>query len=268
MHLSRPHLAPGLRVVRRGLDQLQIGLYDGRRVLLPRSGSVTDTIARLLERGAPGEVPDPAGAAVLDLLDRNGCLAWDRPARGDRRAVAVVGRLEIPGLPEVGALLGASDVAITSSNADADVVLVLSAGELDRDLLDPLIRRRASHLVVRLVDGDAILGPFVVPGATACLRCIDAHHMVHDPDHVAVTTRYVQATDHARPDGIPDLDPGLASVALSWAVRDLVAHLRGREPSTWSRTVHLGAEPVRRHEHTWLRHPKCGCSWPAESSAR
>ena len=263
MH-PRPLLAPGLRVVRRGLDHLQVGLYDGRRVLLPRSESVRHTLALLLEGGALVADQDPAGAAVLDALDQNGCLTWDRPRAG-RPAVAVLGRFEIPGLPDVGELLGAAEVAITSSTSHADVVLVLKAGEIDRDHLDPLIRSRTSHLVVRLVDGSAVLGPFVVPGTTACLRCIDAHQTVHDPDHVAVTTRYVRATDSARPDGVPDLDPALTSVALSWAVRDIVAHLEGRQPSTWSRTVQLGAEPVQRREQAWLRHPQCGCCWPAES---
>ncbi len=262
---SHPHLAPGLRVVRRGLDQLQVGLYDGRRVLLPRTESVTDTIALLLEGGVLAADPDPAGAAVLDELDRHECLTWDPPPRVIRPAVAVLGRFEIPGLPDVGELLRAAEVAMTSSTCHADVVLALKAGEIDRDQLDPLIRGRTSHLVVRMVDGSAVLGPFVVPGTTACLRCIDAHQTVRDPDHVVVTTRYVRATDSARPDGVPDLDPALTSVALSWAVRDIVAHLEGRLPSTWSRTVQLGAEPVQRSEQAWLRHPQCGCSWPAES---
>ncbi len=264
---SRPHLAPGLRVVRRGRDHLQVGLYDGRRVLLPRTEGVTHAIAMLLERGVLTTDADPAGAAALDELDRNGCLAWERPARIGRRAVAVLGQFEIPGLPDVGELLATADVAITSSTFRADVVLVLSPGEIDRDRLDPLIRSRASHLVVRMVDGGAVLGPFVVPGVTACLRCIDAHQSVLDPDHVAVTARYVRATECARPDGVPDLDPALTSVALSWAVRDVVAHLDGREPSTWSRTVQLAAEPVQRSEHAWLRHPRCGCSWPTQDLA-
>jgi bacteriocin biosynthesis cyclodehydratase domain-containing protein len=123
------------------------------------------------------------------------------------------------------------------------------------------------HLVVRLVDGGALLGPFVVPGETACLRCIDAHESVRDPDHVAVTTRYAQASGSPRGDGVPDLDPALASIALAWAVRDVTAHLDGHEPSTWSRTLHLRPDPTRREEQAWPRHPHCGCSWAADDPA-
>jgi hypothetical protein len=180
--------------------------------------------------------------------------------------VAVLGRFDVPGLPDLPALLAARGVSLTASADEAEVVIVLSAGELDRDRLDPLIRTRTSHVVVRLVDGGAVLGPFVVPGTTACLRCIDAHRCVRDPDHVAVTARYIRATERPRPDGVPDLDPALASLALAWAVRDVVAHLDGGEPSTWSRTLFLPAEPASRIEREWRRHPQCGCSWSADGA--
>ncbi len=250
-------------MVRRGRDHLQIGLYDGRRALLPRTETVEQALSALLEH-RPAEA-GPEVADVLDHLERSGCLTWEQARVPARRTVAVLGRLDVPGLPDVRALLGAVGVATTPSPYDADAVIVLSAGELERERLDPLVRRGTSHVVVRLVDGGAILGPFVVPGTTACLRCIDAHASVHDPDHVAVTSRYVRATAQARPDGVPDLDPALAAVAVAWVVRDVVAHLGGREPSTWSRTLNLSSDPANRHEQEWLRHPRCGCCWAADA---
>jgi bacteriocin biosynthesis cyclodehydratase domain-containing protein len=258
---TRARLSPGLRVVRRGRDQLQVGLYDEQRVLLPRTEEVEQTLAAVLEGGPVSEVS--AAAWVLERLERSGCVVWDRPPPSGRPTVAVLGGLEVPGLPHLDTLLGACGVAITTVDR-ARAVLVLSVGELDRDRLDPLILRRRDHLVVRLVDGGAVIGPFVAPGVTACLRCVDAHLSVRDPDHVAVTTRYVRATACSRSDGVPDLDPALASVVLAWAVRDVVAHLTASEPSTWSRTVHLGRIPSRLTTQTWLRHPQCGCCWPDE----
>ncbi len=260
----RARLAPGLRVVRRGRDHLQIGLYAGRRVLLPRTEHVELTLAALLT-GSPLPV-DPDHSSVLERLEGHGCVVWDPPQRPAASLVGVIGRLEVPGLPDLEELLGASGAAVTPFIDRAQVVLVLSAGELDRERLDPLIRRRTAHLVVRLVDGGAVIGPFVAPGVTACLRCVDAHLSVADPDHVAVTTRYVRATARSRPDGLPDLDPALTSVAVAWAVRDVVAHLTGREPSTWSRTVQLGTAPTQPHARGWLRHPRCGCCWPDEAA--
>ena len=255
-----PRLAPGLRVVRRGLRHLQVGLYADRRVLLPRTAEVEATLALLLQQRPLDD--DGSTAAVLALLDAHGCLDRSRPTPGG--TVAVLGRFEAPGLPDLGALLATAGLTITHSPASADVVLVQAVGELDRDLLDPLIRSRTSHLVVRMVDAGAVLGPFVVPGVTACLRCVDAHQSLLDPDHVAVTSRYLRATAVPRDDGVPDVpDVSLVALALSWATRDVVAHLEGREPATLSRTIRFDRQPARREELAWLRHPDCGCCWSA-----
>jgi len=267
MHLqsSRPHLAPGLRVVRRGLDRVQVGLYDGRRVVLPRTEGVLRTLALLLERQPIDE--DPATAWVIEQLDRNGCLVRGTRSRTGRR-VALLGRIAGPGLPDIEELLAAAGVVTTADPGEADAVLALGLGELPREQLDPLLRSNTSHVVVRLVDGGAVIGPFVVPGKTACLRCIDAHQSVLDPHHVAVTTRYVEATARARPDGLSDLvDPALATIALAWAVRDVVVHLDGGQPSTWSRTLLLRPDPTQRREDTWLRHPMCACCFAEDALA-
>ena len=236
-------------MVRRGLDRIQVGLYDGRRVVLPRTDVVLRTLALLLERGPIDD--SPGTAWVLEQLDRHGCLVRGRGSGLTGRKVAVLGRIAGPGLPAVDELLEAAGVDTTSELHEADAVVALGVGELPRERLDPLLRRGTSHVVVRLVDGGAVVGPFVVPGKTACLRCIDAHQSLVDPDHVAVTTRYAEATARPRPDGMPDVvDPALATIALAWAVRDVVAHLDGAAPSTWSRTLLLRPDPTQRREES------------------
>ena len=268
MHLqsSRPHLAPGLRVVRRGLDRIQVGLYDGRRVVLPRSEGVLRTLALLMDRQPLDE--NPATAWVIDQLDRHGCLVRGTGSGRAGRKVAVLGRITAPGLPDITELLHAAGVSTTCEPREADAVVAVALGELPREQLDPLLRSDTSHVVVRLVDGGALIGPFVVPGKTACLRCIDAHQSVLDPHHVAVTTRYVEATARPRSDGLSDLaDPALAAIALAWAVRDVVVHLDGGQPSTWSRTLLLRPDPTQRREDTWLRHPTCACCWADDALA-
>ena len=255
--LGRLRLAPGLRVVRRGLHHLQIGLYDGRRVVLPRTPAVEDTLGALLENQDPG----PEGAPVLAALWEQGCLAPQEPVRDRARRIHLTG--DLGGARE---LLAQAGVLVVGAGSPVDVVLVVSRGEVDRDRLDPLVRRGTSHLVVRLVDGAALVGPFVVPGETACLRCIDAFVTIEDPDHVPVTNRYVRATSRPRHDGVPDLaDPVLAAMAVAWAVHDVVAHLDGHRPSTWSRTLLFDRDPSRRREQNWSRHPECGCCWSAHT---
>ena len=216
---ARAQLAAGLRVVRRGPHHLQVGLYDGYRAVLPRSESVQRALGLLLERRAVGD--DPAVRAVLATLDRHGLLSWEPRSTQPRPRVALLGPWEAP---DAEALLEAAGLCPAPAGGEVEMVVVLSMGELDRVLLDPLVRAGTTHLVVRLVDGGAILGPFVVPGSTACLRCIDAHHAEHDPAHVEVTTRYVRATGHPRGDGASDVETRAATIALAWALRDVAAH--------------------------------------------
>ncbi|SDT08645.1 hypothetical protein SAMN04488570_3488 [Nocardioides scoriae] len=253
-------LAPGLRVVRRGRSQLQVGLDPDRRVVLPRTPGVQDVLRRLAERRplAPG----PTTERVLERLRERDCL---RPAASP--AVAEVALLA--DLPDGGRLLddlvaGSASLRVTAWPHEADVVVVVAAGELDRAVLDPLVRASRPHLVLRLLDGGAVLGPFVDPGRTACLRCVDAHRTLADPDHPAVTDRYVEAGTRPRPDAADDLvDRPLLALVSAWAVRDVVAHAAGREPSSWSteRWWHPGStEPEVR---PWSRHPACGCAWSA-----
>lgn len=261
---TTPRLARGLRVVRRGRDRIQVGLHAERRVVLPRTPLVEQTLLDLLHGDATGA--EPAAAEVLDALRAHGCLRPDPGGPPPRVAVVEQGHSAAPtGSDRVGELLGAAGLRLTPWLSTCDVALVVSWTELDRDVLDPLLRSGTPHLVVRLVDAGAVLGPFVVPGVTACLRCTDAHRSVEDPDHVAVTARYVRAGGARDGTGAPEVDDHLADLVVGWAVRDVLAHLSGTRPATWSRTWHLppdGGAPVIQD---WSRHPGCGCCWAADA---
>jgi hypothetical protein len=145
--------------------------------------------------------------------------------------------------------------------ADADVGLLLCHGEPARERLDPWLRHLVPHLVVRVVDAGVVVGPFVLPGRSPCLRCLDAHQADADPDHLPVLARYVEASGGAPGAGGEDAEPVLLSLGLAWAVRDLLAHVDGLRPATCSRTVRLGPGPDREVRTTWSMHPECGCCW-------
>lgn len=271
-------LAPGLRVVRRGHDHVQVGLYDDRVVVLPRSDATAHVLSRIHE-GEPIDLDVPGVAATVTRLVASGCALPHTsaqssaqplaPSRSRRRAetrIEVVGHLGQPG-PDPVPLLAAAGLSLLGRGPEVpaasrgDVVLLISRGEPDRERLDPWLRAEVPYLVVRLVDAGVVVGPFVLPGRSACLRCTDAHVADSDPDHLSVLTRYAEASRRRRGDGSDDVEPALVSLGLAWAVRDLVAHADGRRPSTCSRTVRLGPEPDRERHTSWSMHPECACCW-------
>jgi hypothetical protein len=103
------------------------------------------------------------------------------------------------------------------------------------------------------------LGPFVAPGQTACLRCVDAHRGETDPRRALVLEQYAAAGPRA--DGVPEpVDEPVFTAALAWAVRDCLSYVDGLEPTTWSRTVTFGPG-MAQTAREWARHPHCGCAW-------
>ncbi len=248
MNPSTPSLRPGLHVVRRDDQHLQIGVDPPWRLVVPDRPDVQ----RLLDdlgAGRPTAPETPDAHRVLLALARAGMLVQDHPAPGPSATVSVHG--SGPAAAETVRVLRAAGCPVV--DGEATVALLVADGEARRTDVDAEVRAGRPHLVVAASAPGYTIGPFVVPGATACLRCVDAHRGEHDPRRAVVVEQL-----GGRPGG-PD-DPSLRTLAAAWAVRDVLSYLAGQRPATWSATVAVGPElePVR---HAWARHPHCGCSW-------
>jgi hypothetical protein len=203
-----------------------------------------------LDRHPPAEL-----RAVVDQLVSDGWIidAARRVGRGSRRLAAISVTAD--------ALL-ADAVARTCATAglsragDAPLRLVVTVGEPRRSIADALVREDASHLWVAVLPDVVRLGPFVQPGRTACLRCVDAHLGDVDPRRATVLHQLEELPSApAR-----DPDPCLVQLACAWAVRDLVRVLEGHPPALRSATVTV-TEDLEVTRRDWLRHPHCGCAW-------
>ena len=282
-------LLPGLQVLRPTRGELQIGLRPGRQVRIPDTEPVRRTLDHLLrgEAPPPGREADGVLAALAPVLVDGTGLLDPRADAGDVAAAAlrdpsgytgrlaarhattvrVLGTLGVPAadprplLHAAGVRTDDGATGEPAADGPACVTLLLCVGDVDRALLDPLLRRRQPHLLVRLDGGDALVGPFVVPGRTACLRCLDAHEAVRDPRAAALRLRHARPDD-VRADGVAEpVDSALAALAVAWAVRDLVSAVDGELPPSWSATVRLPATLTPVTQTEWRRHPACGCSW-------
>ncbi|MDI6911299.1 hypothetical protein [Nocardioides sp.] len=241
-------LRPGLHAVRRDDHHLQIGIDPPWRLVVPDRPEVQHLLDDL-EAGRPPAPDGPEAHRVLLALARAGMLTENEPVAQPTAAVGVHGHG--PAAAEAARLLRAAGCPVASG--DGAVALVLADGEVRRSEVDVHVRDGRPHLLVAGSPLGYTVGPFVVPGATACLRCVDAHRGEHDPRRAVVVEQL-----GGRPGG-PD-DPTLRTLAAAWAVRDVLSYLAGRSPSTWSATVAVAPDlsPVRR---AWARHPHCGCSW-------
>lgn len=270
---ERPALRPGLAVARHDATHLQVGLDPPHRVVVPDLPEVR----RLLDAVAAGaSLPelDPTTWTVLHALSRADALVEaGASGRASQAARAQFGpsadaRLAARGAAQVGVLgpreivesaerlLRQCGVSVAGTDDLADAWLVASSGEVPRSTLDDLVREGTPHLLLRGALGSSLLGPFVAPGLTACLRCVDAHLSETDPRRALVVE---QVATSPGAEGPPS-DPTLVSIAVGWAVRDLLRFVEGDRPSTWSTTHHIGPTeaPVTRQ---WSRHPHCGCAW-------
>ena len=286
---TRPLLRPGAWVCRRTDGHLQVGLEARIALVAPDTAAVRAVLDGLLAGSAPphpSTLPPPVARLCSDLLDRglvvdaDDLLAAVGAARDRRTAETVAAafaehgtaagdllraRARVPVLvrheraPRSAARCRALLAEAGVAEGDGGPVLLVARSEPDRALTDAWMRADRPHLLVTLVDGVVRVGPFVVPGRTACVRCVDAHHTEVDPRRSLVLQQYAEA---GRPRvGFPDPVPhDLLDLALAWAVRDLVGWIDGRRPRSWSATLQVdpGLElPVT----PWPVHPGCGCSW-------
>jgi bacteriocin biosynthesis cyclodehydratase domain-containing protein len=252
--LRRPALRAGLHVVRRDDGHLQIGLDDPDRLVLPDRPGLYQALTAL---------DRPPAAQVRDVVDGLVAQGWIVDAAGEaesrRTAAARRGPVAVtvdPGLDEIVArACGAASLRV---DAGARLRLVMTFGEPRRALADALMREDVPHLWVAVYPRRVRLGPFVEPGRSACLRCVDAHLGERDARRATVLHQLDELP--RAPDVVPD--PSLVTLAAAWAARDVVRRLDGAVPALHSADVTItDALEVSRRE--WLRHPHCGCAWDA-----
>ncbi|MGH3979032.1 MAG: hypothetical protein ACRDRZ_08545 [Pseudonocardiaceae bacterium] len=223
-------------------------LLAGRRaatVYVNGSGRVAVALATSLAAAGVGRVvPDATGTVRAADLG-TGYLPADvgRP-RG--QAVRDVLRRCVPSVrTDIASGRGEPDVAVL-----ADAVVPAPASALD------LVVARTPHLAVYAHEGVAVIGPLVLPGRSACLRCVQLRRGDADPAWPKLAAQLSSA--------VPSADLGCTQVAAAMAVEQVLAVLAGPvtgldAPPTWNATLEL--DPVRGllHRREWAAHPRCGC---------
>jgi hypothetical protein len=245
--MTRPVLRPGLHVVRRDDAHLQLGLDDPDRLVLPDRPGLLEAL-----RALPRVPHDPVLLQVVESLAESGWVVDDRrPAPPPPPPLAL--SVDAPLADPVARACRAARVAVADSPVPR---LVATVGEPRRGLSDDLMRHDVAHLWLAAFPASVRVGPFVEPGRSACLRCVDAHLGERDPRRATVLHQLGE-----RPAGSETAyDAALALVGAGLALRDVARHLAGEPPALRSATLTVGADLAVTHR-VWLRHPHCGCAW-------
>ena len=139
--------------------------------------------------------------------------------------------------------------------------LVIMADSHRRELPAALTQKLVPHLAVSASEAIGVVGPLVLPGQSACLRCLDLTRAERDPAWPLILAQ-LSAQAGADP---PGCDTVLATTVAAQAVAQALAFIDedGRAPAVTNGTLELVLPGWQWRRRTWPPHPRCGCRYRA-----
>ncbi|WP_344883545.1 hypothetical protein [Allokutzneria multivorans] len=213
----------------------------------------TDLPAARQREPPPGLMTD-AGAWALRL----GRACGDILAERDRTTVHVHGSGRTA--DAMAALLRSAGLGnvrriATRARSTPDFVVLTGSVVRDQELRAELMSNGIPHLAVELHETSALVGPFVVPGRTSCLTCVDLWRSDRDPGWGLVSSQL-----GALPSAEELVCAHAAAAVATGQLLLMLSHPGGANglPPTWNAAIEL--DPVR--GKTFLRHlpPHRGCA--------
>ncbi len=147
---------------------------------------------------------------------------------------------------------GPRSSADAHKHAQCDLALLTDDMVPDPETVTGLVRARIPHLQVRLRDGLGIVGPFVLPGVSSCLRCADLLRCDLDSQWPHVAAQLLgRVGDASRPTVL-----AVAAMALA----QVEAFVDSRPAGLQDTTVEIDLRESSVSRRSWSRHPRCDCS--------
>jgi bacteriocin biosynthesis cyclodehydratase domain-containing protein len=139
--------------------------------------------------------------------------------------------------------------------------LVILADSHRRELPSVLAEKLVPHLAVSASEAIGVVGPLVLPGRSACLRCLDLTRAERDPAWPLILA---QLSAQAGTDP-PGCDTVLATTVAAQAVAQALAFIDqdGQAPAVTNGTLELVLPGWQWRRRTWRPHPRCGCRYRA-----
>ncbi len=129
-------------------------------------------------------------------------------------------------------------------------------------VIDPAHGRSAmadgvAVLAVHARELTGVVGPLVLTGSTACLRCLDLHRLDRDEQWPLVAAQLANRR-LLQPQPV-----SLLAILAGYTAAQALAFLDGDAAiATRNGTLEIAPPDWRVRRRGWLPHPECGCIWP------
>lgn len=140
-----------------------------------------------------------------------------------------------------------------------DIVVLAGSAALDPAVSDDLVRSDVPHIKVIVREAMAVVGPLVLPGMTACFRCLELARTDRDPAWPLIAAQL--ASDGPHPT-VEACDVALATLAASVCALQVLTYLDGGTAAACDGTLEIALPDWRIRRRSWRPHPACGCCWP------
>lgn len=293
VRVVRPVLDPAAPLWRRDVEHLQFGTDRQDAVVLRDVAGVVNLVRRCdgvreaheVLSGVPAEERPALAAALHALLDAGVLLDADFPrsaahagelARltgaglaGARAQAVVSGRRrhsigligpQVLVQPLAALLADCGATVLPGQAAGMDLVVLAGRPEPDRRLADACAREDVAHVLMSLHPRSAVLGPMVLPGRTACLRCADETRADSDEAWAALVPQ-LDSPVH-RQAGVPATAAGsplLVATLVAATAAAVLAMIDGLATGYDGSLIRWGAGCDAPSVGRLAPHPRCGC---------
>ncbi len=139
---------------------------------------------------------------------------------------------------------------------DPDLVILVRDDHVAEYLGDELVLADRPHLAVTCCPDRIVIGPLVLPGRAACLRCLALHCRDRDPSWPQVAAQLAVAGRRGRPRG----EVASSTAAAGLAALQALTHLDGiSRPASVGRTLELTLPDGLVQARRWPVHHGCDC---------
>lgn len=138
----------------------------------------------------------------------------------------------------------------------ADVHVLVRTDAVDVCEADALVATDQVHLAVLGCGDHVVVGPMVLPGRSACLRCLDLHRSDRDPAWPHVVAQLVRQG----PAAAAPRETASTVLAAGLSALQVLAQLDGcAVPASVGRTLEVVLPDGLVERRRWPPHPSCGC---------